>query len=147
MFQRNRSIVEIASRFHSVMGLVVRLSTVARLSTLTKGVVTTVLLCFASTSWADEVSLSESDINAIQIYVAQSLTHESLADVDVTKSYALGINRFDLDHQTEIMGWKVANRWYLGRQDGLDSGLTLVWHQATNQVSFSKDGVRLTRRF
>ena len=66
---------------------------------------------------------------------------------EVGKGYALGINRFDLDAHTEILGWQLNHQWYLGRQDGLDSGLTLVWQQNANQVSLSKDGVRLTRRF
>lgn len=65
----------------------------------------------------------------------------------VSKAYVLGINRFDLDEHTEILGWQLADSWYLGRQDGLDSGLTLVWQQDANQFSLSKDGLRLTRRF
>jgi len=67
--------------------------------------------------------------------------------IEVSKNYALGINRFNLDGQTEILGWRLNGDWYFGRQDGLDSGLTLVWQQETNQVSLSKDGLRLTRRF
>ena len=80
-------------------------------------------------------------------YTASEKIAKSLQAVDVAKSYALGVGRFDLDHRTEIIGWQLANSWYLGRQDGLDSGLTLVWQQSTNQVSVSKEGVRLTRRF
>ena len=67
--------------------------------------------------------------------------------VEVSKDYVLGINRFDLDSHTEILGWQISDSWYFGRQDGLDSGLTLVWQQSANQVSVSKDGLRLTRRF
>jgi len=37
--------------------------------------------------------------------------------------------------------------WYFGRQDGLDSGLTLVWQSQRRQFSLSKDGLRLTQRF
>ena len=72
---------------------------------------------------------------------------DSFNDVPVLKAYTLGINRFDLDEYTEILGWQLAESWYLGRQDGLDSGLTLVWQQDSNQLSVSKDGVRLTKRF
>ena len=67
--------------------------------------------------------------------------------VEVGKDYALGIGRFDLDTHTEIIGWQIADKWYFGRQDGMDSGLTLVWQQSVHQVSLSKDGLRLTKRF
>lgn len=63
------------------------------------------------------------------------------------KRYALGVVRYQLDHDTRLMGWQLSDRWYFGRQKGLDSGLTLVWQQSANQVSLSKDGLRLTRRF
>lgn len=67
--------------------------------------------------------------------------------LEIDKSYALGIANFDLDHETEVTGWQVGERWFFGRQRGLDSGLTLVWQQQSNQVSVSRDGVRFTRRF
>lgn len=71
----------------------------------------------------------------------------SLVGLAVDTEYVLGLARFDLDPHTEILGWQVSDRWYFGRQDGEDSGLTLVWQAEANQVSLSKDGVRLTRRF
>lgn len=80
-----------------------------------------------------------------QFYTADA--GQRAAYVPVGKDYALGINRFDLDEHTEILGWQISKSWYFGRQDGLDSGLTLVWQSDANQVSLSKDGVRLTRRF
>jgi hypothetical protein len=79
--------------------------------------------------------------------VASMQAAAALDGLEVSKKYALGINRFDLDSQTEILGWRLNDAWYFGRQDGMDSGLTLVWQQETNQVSLSKDGLRLTRRF
>ena len=94
---------------------------------------------FTFTAYADDLTDRR--------YTAAQKISASLDDVEINKDYALGVNRFDLDHRTEIIGWQLANSWYLGRQDGLDSGLTLVWHQSRNQVSVSKDGVRLTRRF
>ncbi len=63
------------------------------------------------------------------------------------KSYALGVNHYQLDHKTKVTGWRMGERWFLGRQRGLDSGLTLVWQKQANQFSVSKDGVRFTRRF
>lgn len=71
----------------------------------------------------------------------------SVSEVELKKRYALGIGRFDLDAHTEIIGWRLNNAWYFGRQDGMDSGLTLVWQQNLKQISLSKDGVRLTQRF
>ncbi len=68
--------------------------------------------------------------------------------VDVGSDYALGINRFDVDSHTEILGWQLSGSVYFGRQDGEDSGLTLVWQRnARDQLSLSKEGLRLTRRF
>ena len=71
----------------------------------------------------------------------------SLRDVDIKKDYALGIHRHDLDDHTELLGWQLGDSLYFGRQDGIDSGLTLVWQQKANQFSLSKEGLRLTRRF
>ena len=78
-------------------------------------------------------------------YLQSEAAHQQVAAVD--REYALGINRFDLDSHTEILGWQISDSFYFGRQDGVDSGLTLVWQQRANQVSLSKDGLRLTRRF
>ena len=68
-------------------------------------------------------------------------------NLEVGKDYALGLTKYRLDHETEMLGWQVSNSWYFGRQRGEDSGLTLVWQQDNHQVSFSKDGLRLTKRF
>lgn len=80
-------------------------------------------------------------------YAARAASAAGMADLEIKKRYALGIGRFDLDAHTEIIGWRLHEAWYLGRQDGLDSGLTLVWQSAANQLSLSKDGLRLTHRF
>lgn len=61
--------------------------------------------------------------------------------------YALGVQDHDLDDFTEIIGWRINERWYFGRQDGEDSGLTLVWQAEHDQMSLSKEGIRFTRRF
>ena len=86
-------------------------------------------------------------VDSMGPHLAVSVPKKNMRPVKIGKDYVLGINRFDLDGHTEILGWQLSDRFYLGRQDGLDSGLTLVWQQAANQVSISKDGVRLTRRF
>ncbi len=79
--------------------------------------------------------------------VSSVQTQAHLEQMDIGKGYALGLTRFDLDAHTEVLGWQLSDTWYFGRQDGEDSGLTLVWQQKANQVSISKDGLRLTRRF
>ena len=63
------------------------------------------------------------------------------------EEYRLGVEKYQLDHETRITGWQVSNRWFFGHQRGEDSGLTLVWQHQGEQISFSKDGVRFTRRF
>ncbi len=66
----------------------------------------------------------------------------------IQKERALGLYRYQLDHRTAVLGWQVAPRWFLGQQRGDDSGLTLVWQKDGNdQLSLSKDGVRISRRF
>ena len=65
----------------------------------------------------------------------------------LSTDYALGVKKFHLDHETRIIGWRMSKSVYFGQQKGEDSGLTLVWQQEQNQVSLSKDGLRLTRRF
>ncbi len=79
--------------------------------------------------------------------VSFSGTSQTQPRWQVDKSYVLGVNRYQLDHDTKLTGWRLNDRWYFGRQKGLDSGLTLVWQKQANQVSVSKDGLRLTRRF
>ena len=80
-------------------------------------------------------------------YATRASGAASMADLEIKRRYALGIGRFDLDAHTEIIGWRLNGAWYLGRQDGMDSGLTLVWQNDANQLSLSKDGLRLTHRF
>ena len=75
-------------------------------------------------------------------------TYDRAATMQVDDLYPAGIDRHDLDDHTEILGWHLGRKVYFGRQDGMDSGLTVVWQQTERQqVSLSKDGLRLTRRF
>ena len=95
--------------------------------------------CLSFGAQADVAPVEEKDSLDLTVYKSKS--------VKISKDYVLGINRFDIDSHTEILGWRLSNSVYFGRQDGLDSGLTLVWQAQANQVSLSKDGLRLTRRF
>ena len=72
---------------------------------------------------------------------------ESHSNFRVLPTQGYGIEQHELDHKTRVTGWKVARNWYFGRQRGDDSGLTLVWQRKKNQLSVSKDGIRVTRRF
>ena len=49
-------------------------------------------ICMTSTSWAEDFS----DLR----YLPAARVAESMRTVELTKAYALGINRFDLDHHT-----------------------------------------------
>ncbi len=97
-----------------------------------------IMCCLSWTALADDHIQAR---NSTAVHIA------SLHEVEITKSYAMGVHRFNLDTHTELIGWRISNAWYFGRQDGLDSGLTLVWQKSENQLSLSKDGVRITRRF
>lgn len=101
------------------------------------------ILSFVSLfGWAQMTLADES----AQLTVAEP-ANPGLASLELESDYVLGINRFNLDAHTEIIGWQLSKSLYFGRQDGMDSGLTLVWQKSDNQVSLSKDGLRLTRRF
>jgi hypothetical protein len=72
---------------------------------------------------------------------------DPLIPMEVSKSYALGVHRFQLDGGNQVLGWKLSDRWYLGRQRGDDSGLALVWQHQRTRFALTRDGVRLTRNF
>ncbi len=61
--------------------------------------------------------------------------------------YTLGIHDHPVDDFTDVIGWRLNERWFFGHQDGEDSGITLVWQAERDQMSLSKDGLRFTRRF
>ena len=63
------------------------------------------------------------------------------------ESFTFGIHDHPVDEFTEVIGWRLNERWYFGHQDGEDSGITLVWQAQHDQMSLSKDGIRFTRRF
>ena len=66
--------------------------------------------------------------------------------LNIDPYYALGVNRFDIDGHSEVIGWKVASSVYFGHQGGR-SGLSLVWQKDGNEVSLSKRGLRLSHHF
>lgn len=87
-------------------------------------------------------------LTAAATTTAPAMAYSTLSQhLKIDKSYALGVANYYLDHATKVTGWQVGDRWFFGRQRGMDSGLTLVWQQQANQVSVSKEGVRYTRRF
>jgi hypothetical protein len=70
-----------------------------------------------------------------------------LADVEIAQDQILNARRMHADGRTQIDRWRLAKRWYSGSQKRPDSGVTLVWQDAANQLSVSEAGLRLTRRF
>jgi len=101
-----------------------------RASVLTSGLLATVLLTANAPAMAGE-----------QFY-------DSTANSETLNlEYASGITRHRLDSYTKVHGWKLNNAWYFGRQRGDEGGLALVWQGSRDQVSFTTQGVRLTRRF
>ncbi len=86
-------------------------------------------------------------LRALPPQAPQLRPSEITAGYRIPDIYALGVQDHDLDDFTEIIGWRINERWYFGRQDGEDSGLTLVWQDEQDQMSLSKEGIRFTRRF
>ncbi len=78
---------------------------------------------------------------------AEQDRQQVLADIEIAQDQILDVRRMYPDGHTRIDGWRLAKQWYLGRQKGQDKGVTLLWQGAANQLSVSKDGLRLTRRF
>lgn len=87
--------------------------------------------------WTDQ------EIDALRL-----LDERANPDVQIRSRYALGVNRYYLNHSTRLIGWQVGEALYFGRAKGEESGIALVWQRRWNQqVSLSNDGIRLTRHF
>ncbi len=87
--------------------------------------------------WTDQ------EIDALRL-----LDERANPPVQIRSRYALGVNRYYLNHATRLIGWQVGESLYFGRAKGEESGIALVWQRRWNQqVSLSNDGIRLTRHF
>lgn len=83
-----------------------------------------------------------------EIAAQRALDERANPAVVIRRSYALGVNRYALNHATRLIGWQVGDGLYFGRAKGEESGIALVWQRRWNQqVSLSNDGLRLTRHF
>lgn len=78
---------------------------------------------------------------------APAVALEPASGIKLESDRLIRITHYKLDHKTKLTGWRVGKEWYFGRQKGEDSGLTLVWQGKQDQLSFSREGIRLTRRF
>lgn len=72
---------------------------------------------------------------------------EPAIQLHAERNSAFGLRRFQLDGGSRLVGWKLTDRWYLGRQRGEGSTLALVWQKDHTRFSLAPDGVRLTRSF
>jgi hypothetical protein len=61
--------------------------------------------------------------------------------------YVWGVTEHSADDFTRMTGWRISNSLHVGYQQGLDSGLSLLWQGERDQMSVSGDGIRFTRRF
>lgn len=83
-----------------------------------------------------------------EIDAQRALDERANPAVQIRSRYALGVNRYYLNHSTRLIGWQVGESLYFGRAKGEESGIALVWQRRWNQqVSLSNDGIRLTRHF
>ncbi len=67
---------------------------------------------------------------------------------ELQNTYALGIVEHDLKQGTEVTGWRLNRSWFVGHQSeehGDDAALALVWQGERNRVSFSTEGIRVSR--
>ena len=65
---------------------------------------------------------------------------------ELEQFYGLGIGEFDLDDDTDMIGWRLNRSWYFGREDRQDT-VSLVWQGKQDRVSISVEEIRFTRRF
>lgn len=77
---------------------------------------------------------------------SEKVAFERSSDLFI-ESYALGVGEYETDDFTTVTGWRFRDHWHLGYQDGEDSGISLVWQNSRDQMSFSHNGIRFTRRF
>jgi hypothetical protein len=61
--------------------------------------------------------------------------------------YLWGVAEHSADDFTRMTGWRISKSLHVGYQQGLESGLSLLWQGDRDQMSFSSDGIRFTRRF
>ncbi|HEY5681314.1 MAG TPA: hypothetical protein VIS55_14690 [Pseudomonadales bacterium] len=72
---------------------------------------------------------------------------EAVDSLQFEETFGFDISQYQLDDYTEVTGWRLSDRWYFGRQKGVDSGLGFVWQDEADQMSISTNGIRFTRRF
>jgi hypothetical protein len=79
---------------------------------------------------------------------ANALADEEAADsLKLEETFGFDISQYQLDDYTEVTGWRLSDRWYFGRQKGVESSLAFVWQDDADQMSISTNGIRFTRRF
>lgn len=112
--------------------------------------------CFQSAHAVENQSLENAENKAAKplLWTEQEIAAQRVLEeranpaVKIRSSYALGVNRYSLNHASRLIGWQVGESLYFGRAKGGDSGIALVWQRRWNQqVSLSNDGIRLTRHF
>jgi len=70
------------------------------------------------------------------------LEDDRYLEVNEMREYAAGVRRHELDGQTRLLGWRLNERWYLGRRKGDDSdALGLIWQKGDTQFSISPEGI------
>ncbi len=73
---------------------------------------------------------------------------EETPQFELQDTYVLGIVEHDLEQGTEVTGWRLNRSWFVGHQSeeqGDDAALALVWQGDRNRVSFSTEGIRVSR--
>jgi hypothetical protein len=79
---------------------------------------------------------------------AAPLPREETANpMRMDRPWVLGIRRFQMDGGPQLVGWKLSDHWYLGRQRSEGSTLALVWQKDRTRFSLAPDGVRVTKSF
>ena len=72
---------------------------------------------------------------------------DAVESLQFEETFGFDISQYELDDYTEVTGWRLSDRWYFGRQKGVESGLAFIWQDNADQMSISTNGIRFTRRF
>jgi hypothetical protein len=105
------------------------------------------MVCFAGSARADgaeSYSAVANVLGASERFKMPRTLRQREASGEV---FAWGVAEQSADDFTRMTGWRLTDSWHFGYQQGLDSGLSLLWQGERDQVSVSSDGIRFTRRF
>lgn len=103
----------------------------------------------ADTAEIDEVTIERPLVAVDESAMARPSMEHSPGGHRVTrKKIVFGISRYQIGHKSNLIGWRMSERWYFGRHRADRSNVGFVWQkQANESVSIGHKGIRWVRMF